>query len=366
MPGSIFQGLDQLSTEFETGFARRRVNDSGKKAVFSKAGAAKYARQISLNVRKVTKLVRANECANGARTFLNRCILRRGDKIVDGHRDGLRDRNWFKSWDPSAVQRVAGRHWRYAGPTRSSTGTDIEKTSHMCELVSATSQCYCKAQSRAIDAQLTQPCKVGFVDGVYIGKGYDATPQKVMYGALASTVMHHARYFVKIWKNGSEKWVSMNYAEYVGHTNRARPGMGVLDLFALRYEICIAYVGGSTDAHDILLKPVFLQNGKGSSIFRACELAEPALSIENIIKLAEFVPYIVVSENPDSCGANKRSRGWSGAKLAPVPHIFVSPTPGCLCHILHRARVLVLREKTCIGDLHALAYSTSGYSRIMT
>ena len=112
-----------------------------------------------------------------------------------------------------------------------------------------------------------------------------------------------------------------------------------------------------------LIPPCALENGRASTIHAAVEQGADVFSSPRLRALAPSVRFIFFSEVPDSCSANRRKRAATAAFFAKDPSIFVSPMPGCMIHLLHRMLAAVTQEHTCLGDLHAMAFTTQNASR---
>jgi hypothetical protein len=191
-------------------------------------------------------------------------------------------------------------------------------------------------------------------DGLVISRAFDATPWLVAFGSLASTVSPHGRYLAK--KDGA--WKAVSADEFAAQSRvSGLPERGVLELLAQRLSIAAVWTTGLEEHAEIPVLPVFLQDGRASTMFRAVDEAVPGLGYSALLELATKYPsrFIFLSQVPDAAKSNVRLVAFVHNLLADCPNIFQSPLAACVVHTTHRIMVTAVNLETLIGDLHACA-----------
>ncbi len=188
-------------------------------------------------------------------------------------------------------------------------------------------------------------------DAIVILKAFDATPWRVSFGKLSTRVDRHARYLVP-QDNG--KWTTVPATEFEQRfPGRALPGRGTLELLGQTCGVAAVRSDGTVDSFGIPIPPMFLQNGKASTIFAAVDHSVPFLSVEQICKLSEEIPYVFVSAVPDAAKPNIRMLGYCHNVFQGYKNIFENSIQMCLVHGEHRVMTTAIAEDSLVGDVHA-------------
>ena len=195
---------------------------------------------------------------------------------------------------------------------------------------------------------------------------HDGTPMHLRYGATLQHLLEpHARYLLATeLPDGRKIWKAVSYTEYRKFFPRRYLRAGVLEVFAQSVDVTWRHDVGEMQTQIFHIPPRILQNGKGSTIFRATESALPALSLRHIMSVANTLgSWIFYHEVPDSLKANKRKQAKTKEILLPAPTVLYPENPGCTVHGLHNHAEKIIGIKTMTGDVHACQYVTTISSR---
>jgi hypothetical protein len=290
------------------------------------------------------------------RASFNRGQLRRGDMVADSKRPQSR-RFHPNHWDMQGVQlaaykQVGRRPGKRTGRSNGAHCNTLGMTCRGLELISASAQAHIRAVSCEVRSKVIAPCHAGAVKGMLVNVGFDGTPWIVKFGTLHHRVAPHARYFIK--DVDTKKWKSVDLQQYrtLGRGGSA-PTRGSLELFAQVVNVVWTDVESHIHCEDVVCKPVFLQNGKASTIKHAVVTGAADFSPGSLVKLSEKLKYIFYSAVPDQCPSNKRAMAAVREELGQRPNILVSPVPGCCVHILHGAMEHAMCNDTLTGDVHS-------------
>ena len=83
----------------------------------------------------------------------------------------------------------------------------------------------------------------------------------------------------------------------------------------------------------VLRRPVVLEAASASCIYGGCNLAYGGLGIQQIIELADHVPFAVLNQQPDDGAPNRRVKVHIATALP--DHFFMSDSK-CVSHQGHR------------------------------
>ena len=111
-----------------------------------------------------------------------------------------------------------------------------------------------------------------------------------------------------------------------------------------------------------MCRPLFLQNGKASSIYKAIDQSCDLVSREGLQHISITCPHSCLCEVPDAASANKRNKQKRFNQLGPTQYAVDND---CADHQLHR--IVQSTEKQVIGDLHAMhvtCTNTSNQNRL--
>ena len=296
-------------------------------------------------------------------------MLRKGDKLKVFRPQGkLKSVQQVKqhanTWLMRSCSRVAYTEvGQRPTASRARTAATVSKqnalgeTCRGLELSSAVSQIHHEAQVDALDKSCLCDARLGLISNLFVGRHYDATPKLVEFGALQPEVCPHARYF-KLDDDG--KWKTITQEEWSRDHKGGLPGRGTLELLAQNVQVgWVSMMNDRVEQASLLIPPCFLQDGKASTVFTATENAVGGLSTPDLVKLADSVDFIWLSEVPDSGKAMIRKKAATFEMLRLVPNAMVSPVTGCATHLLHRCLTNSIRSETMVGDTFAAAFVAS-------
>jgi hypothetical protein len=145
-------------------------------------------------------------------------------------------------------------------------------------------------------------------------------------------------------------------------SSRSAPRFGVCEVFA--QSATISFVRNEEwHNHIVHVPPRILENQKASTIYRACNLGIPQLSIDGVTKLADMVRFLLIDECPDHAASNKKNMFFALSKYP--ANVFFIPG-GCGVHSCHRI-IVNIGERKLLGDAYAakfVMHLSSHYNRM--
>ena len=145
---------------------------------------------------------------------------------------------------------------------------------------------------------------------VLIMRAWDGTPTDVEFGELSHLLCPHARYHYRPDK--TKRWQLLSYDEYLKLGRSAKRGS--LELFAQTAHTAWNKrnsAGFTLQRYEVLPSmPVFLQNTKGSCMYRAVFDAWPGLSMEHLRDLTTRVLLVVLVLGADDASSCNRLKAF--------------------------------------------------------
>ena len=335
------------STAIETGARQLPGNGRNKVESQQKAETSGTVTNKLLNLSRRLKTTRAArsrdlEQAQASTRPWNGHVLRAGDQLdiggsgsLDGHPNkfltsGVLHLAWC-SIGKNLVARsgVSGCQGRGLAIT-STVGSIVAETQHVFG-----------------DVEIDRLCISNAVPTIL--KFYDATPSRVRFGKLQDIIMPWARF--PVWDSDAKRWRLVPYTDYASTASGRLPGFGILDI--LGTGATITYMDqdtGEIEGVKFMTRPMVLQRGNSSCIFAGVEAAIPEVSIASIVRICQNVDFAFWLEMPDAHTANTKTQEHTKTKL---PENCGMVAGKCGGHQGHR--IVQSREKTVIGDVHAIA-----------
>ena len=170
-----------------------------------------------------------------------------------------------------------------------------------------------EAQTYAVE-EVREQMLQGKVSHFVLCRHHDSTPHYIHFGNLHAELCPHARFPHKA-EDG--KWRLLDLRSYQSLHKGAKPGRGIVELFAQHASLHWQTTIGKRHDRDVLINPQLLVNNRASSIYNAVENAIPAFSIEKLREVMEkgAVRFSIISELPDGHSANVRKRCMTASEL---------------------------------------------------
>ena len=184
---------------------------------------------------------------------------------------------------------------------------------------------------------------------------FDASPFKCRYGRLQNRVMKYARYPIL---REDKTWTTATYdAMVAAYPRKALPRSGILELLAQGFTCHYSMPNGEMRGFRSFIRPLLMQNGSGSVIYRAVERGVPQFNLEGLRTVKRHCPYLCVLKVPDACSANARANEQFSEDLNSLGDEAFEIKGKCGGHQLHR--IIEGSEKEMCGNVHAVFMTCS-------
>ncbi len=131
--------------------------------------------------------------------------------------------------------------------------------------------------TRALTSGLAELLRARNVVGLVACRAFDCTPWRVQFGQLSERVQDHAKYPVKD-SDGVWKMVSLKTLREMKGQSIRQPSRGSVELLGQRLSLAWVDTDGLQHRCEVPVCPQFLQDGRSSTMYRAIDSSQPALS----------------------------------------------------------------------------------------
>lgn len=330
------------------GYRSRRV-DKVAKHMFEGAEYRGSAHMLHMRtMREVHKRQRMHELAvSDARTLKKAWDdeqLRCGDCVGPGE---TAHASHPDTWLPSAVVKLAFRSLRGKLDREGTRG----QHNHL-DVVAAVAGAMELHQGEWLRGQVEHIKRIKACG--FLIKHYDCTPMRLAFGRLQAELAPLARYSIKddAAPNG---WKTVSFEEFrAKRPNCKQVRHGVLEVLAQGHFLhwpeddqhC------SWSSARTIVQPKVLSSGSASALYSGVEESVPALAASELRRICEASDFFWQAEVPDGAASCRRKKAQSLEDTDDIENLFDISPPSCMAHSMHN--VVASKEKTLIGDLHAL------------
>ena len=198
------------------------------------------------------------------------------------------------------------------------------------------------------------------VGALLLRHGYDATPMMMWFGILQAVLEPVARYpILETDELGRQRWKVVPFDKYKEVFPRALTSKGSIEVLAQKFDIFFSTRDGTASGLEeqhqrhIICPPMLLKSGNANCIAEATARGAYCFSPPGIKELCQIIPWVFLSDSPDSAKANKRHSAYRMHELLGIPNALYFPGY-CNMHHEHRIAVKGTAEEDLVGHSHAL------------
>lgn len=305
---------------------------------------AQYARTCQSLQKEKEKAPRSQQLGAIAAAWDSINVLRHGERIaLPGGASNSKEKE---------KEQVHPNKWTTVGLIRTATCNigsrcrrdGLGQTHRTLDAIMSVAQTCTSLLSRAVEQGLSS------VAALVVHRHHDATPWKVHFGSMTSSIAQFARYQVK---GIDGKWHLRPLADWQKLTRKMLPSFGIVELFAQDIRVCFKPdLASSWQERDVVARPVLLANTGASCLYAALERSFATFSCDRLNALAlKMGIFIICCERPDNAKSNRRKMAQTSdalnEKVLYVPGI-------CMSHTLQRCIEHTNNEKKTTGDVYAV------------